>query len=246
MQETTPQAIIADFVSGSMDVASFVACMYEREDICDYLQKIVDHFVINNEHPKRKTIVMKGVAQNKPFQPRSYVEDFIPELRKKNPLIFDLPGQQIPTVKEQLVRCKYRTAYGACLLHNIVSDIYYQVDSELEQTKCYSEAYELSLDVLPRYIAGGEAEGYISEYIIPKYPKDMKKTERKKLIKEEIRNTFKRDCKGFPHWIQDPEWPLGQDGKPMVYMGQKKYESYTEYFFRGDSRDEKKTVRQLW
>ena len=236
--------IIIDFIENRMDMDSFMACIRKDDRIVEYLQKIVDHIVENKLTTRRRTVTMKGINQNKPFQIFNYVEEFVPELRDRNHMIY--PGTPVPTVKQYLSRWSHKTAAGALKIYDIVADIYYQVDDSLIRTEKYMEAYQFSLDVLPGYVGGPAAEDYISSVIIPKYPEDMKKTIRKNRIKEEIRNSFLRDGKGYPHWIQEPEWPLGENGIPMIYTGQKKHDGFTEYFFRGNGSEERKTIRQYW
>ena len=236
--------IISDFIEDRLPVGSFMELVDGNDRILEYLQKIVDHIVKNKLPTRRRTVTMKGVNQNQPFQLFNYIEEFVPELRDKNHMIY--PGTPVPTVKEYISRFSFRTAAGALKIYDVVADIYYQVDDSLLRTEKYSEAFRFSLDVLPGYVGGIEAEDYISSVIISKYPQDMKPAQRKKLIKEEIRNTFLREGKGYPHWIQDPEWPLGENGIPMIYTGQKKQEGYTDYFFRGNGSEERKTVRQCW
>lgn len=235
---------IIDFIEDRMDIGTFMDLAGRDNSICDYLQRIVDDIVENKRSVERRTVTMKGVNQNQPFRIFNYTEEFVPELREKNPRF--QPGSPVPTVKQRLFRFSHRTALGASEIYGVVADIFYQVDDTLNRTEKYLDAYSFSLDVLPGYVGGVAAEDYISGYIIPKYPEDMKKGQRKKLIKEEIRNTFLRDGKGYPHWIQDPAWPLGENGLPMIYVGQKKYENGTEYYFRGNGSEEKKTVRQYW
>lgn len=236
--------IIIDFIEDRMDIGTFMEHVHEDDRIFCCLQNIVDHIVENKLPTRRRTVTMKGVNQNKPFQLYNYIEEFVPELRDRNKMIY--PGTPVPTVKARLSRCSHKTARGALHIYEIVADIYYQIDDSLTRTEKYSDAYRFSLDVLPGYVGGSLAEDYISRVIIPKYPQTLKKTQRKKLIKEEIRNTFLRDCKGYPHWIQDPEWPLGNNEIPMIYTGQKKYEGYTAYFFRGNGSEEERTVKQYW
>lgn len=236
--------IIIDFIEDRLDIDAFMACTERDNGICDCLQGIVDHIVNNKLPTRRRTVTMKGVNQNQPFQIFNYIEEFVPELRDRNHMIY--PGTPVPTVQQYLSRFSHRTAGGALKIYDVVADIYYQVDDSLVRTDKYMEAYSFSLDVLPGYVGGIEAEDYISSVIISKYPQNMKSAQRKKQIKEEIRNAFLRDGKGYPHWIQDPEWPLGENGIPMIYTGQKKQEGYTDYFFRGNGSEEIKTVRQCW
>ena len=236
--------VIIDFIEDRIGISAFMDHANENDRIYEYLQSIVDCIVKNKLPTRRRTVTMKGVNQNKPFQIFNYIEEFVPELRDRNHMIY--PGTPVPTVKQYLSRWSHKTAGGALKIYDVVADIYYQVDDSLLRTEKYMEAFQFLLDVLPSYVGGIEAENYISSVIISKYPEDMKKSQRKSKIKEEIRNAFLRDGKGYPHWIQDPEWPVGKNGHPMIYMGQKKQEGFSEYFFRGNGSDEKQTVRQCW
>lgn len=236
--------VIIDFIEARLDIVTFMDYACEDDRIFDYLQAIVDNIVDNKLPTKRRTVTMKGVNQNQPFQMFNYIEEFVPELRDRNHMIY--PGSPVPTVKARISRCSHKTARGALNIYDIVADIYYQIDETLTRTEKYSDAHSFSLEVLPGYVGGIQAEDYISRVIIPKYPEELTKTNRKKLIKEEIRNTFLRDCKSYPHWIQDPQWPLGENGIPMIYTGQKKQKGYSEYFFRGNGTEEKRTIRQCW
>ena len=174
---------------------------------------------------------MKNVNQNKPFELRSHVEQFIKEYAQNFRDLSDAWKNDPPKVGAYLKTQTHLTAYGAFKMHSIVADIY----------------YEFSLDVLPGYLAGGvSAENFVSQHILSKYPSTLRKGERKRLVKEEIKQAFQRDCKGFPRWIQMPEWPIGSDDKPMVYMGQKAFEHNTEYYFRDSTTNENHIVTQWW
>lgn len=238
---------IRSFIVGEMEIADFMLHFYATEEIIQYLECVIEQIEKGHIPIKRRTICMKGVAQNKPFEVRSYAERYIKEYAQCFRDLSDKWKENPPKVGEHLSKLAYQTAHGAYVIHGTVADIYYQVDSSLVGTEKYHDEYEFSLDVLPGYLAGGiTAENFVSQYIMPRFPATMKKGERKKLVKEEIKNAFQRDCKGFPRWIQMPEWPMGSDGKPMVYTGQKKCEHYSEYCFRDGASNEKHIVKQWW
>ena len=239
--------IIRSFIVGEMEITEFMRYFYATEEIMQYLEHVIEQIETNCLPIRRRTICMKGVAQNKPFEVRSYAEQYIKEYAQSFRDLSDKWKENPPRVGEHLRRLAYQTAHGAYVIHDTVADIYYQVDPTLVRTKKYHDEYEFSLQVLPGYLAGGiAAENYVSQYIMPKYPASMKKGERKRLVKEEIKQVFLKDCKGFPRWIQMPEWPMGSDGKPMVYTGQKNFDHYSEYYFRDIINEEKQTVKQRW
>ncbi len=225
--------MIKAFVSGEMGIGQFMIHFQESPDIGACLDSIIANMEENHIPPRRRIITMKGVAQDKPFSPRSEVEQFIKKYAQTFLDLSDDWKENPPKVSEYLRKKSPLTSHGAFKIHSIVADIYYQIDSSLTKTDYYEEQYAFCLDVLPGYLCGGiTAENYVSQYILPKYPPTMKKSERKRLIQEEIKQTFQRDCKGYPRWIQMPDWPMGADGKPMVYTGQKNFEHHSEYRFR--------------
>lgn len=238
---------IQSFIVGEVEIAVFMQHFNATEEIVQYLEHVIEQIEKDHIPIKRRIICMKGVAQNKPFEVRSYAERYIKEYAQSFRDLSDKWKENPPKVGEHLSQLAYQTADGAYEIHGTVADIYYQVDSTLVRTKKYHDEYEFSLDVLPGYLAGGiTAENYVSQYIMPLFPATLKKGERKKLVKDEIKNAFQRDCKGFPRWIQMPEWPLGSDGKPMIYSGQKNFEHHSEYYFRDGASNEKYIVKQWW
>lgn len=239
--------VIKEFVSGRMNISQFVMRYNQSDDLANYLDLIVNFIATHNIPIKRRTVLMKNVNQNKPFEIRSYVETFIKDYAQNFRDLSDNWKANPPKVGAYLKTLSHLTAQGAFKIHSIVADIYYQIDDSMERTEQYHAEYEFSLDVIPGYLTGGiSAENYVSQFISSKYPASMKKGERKRLIREEIKLAFQRDCKGFPRWIQMPEWPMGADGKPMVYIGQKTFEHNSEYYFRDPTTNEKHTITQWW
>lgn len=237
---------IKAFVKGDLPLTDFITKYNESDEIGKYLEWVID--TIEKEHIpiKRRTICKKNVNQNKPYQVRSNAEEFIKEYAQRLDLS-DSWKANPPRVGEYLKKISPLTASGAVGIYGIVADIYYQVDPDFPRTEKYMDEFSFSIDILPCYLSGGpSAENYLSLYILPKYPPSMKKGERRRLVKEEIKQAFQRETKGYPRWIQSPEWPIGTDNKPMVYLGQKGFKNYSEYYFRDNGTNEKHTVTQWW
>ncbi len=240
-------AVIKEFVSGQMNISEFIMRYNQSDDLSDYLDLIVSNIETYDIPIKRRTVLIKNVNQNKPFEVRSYVETFIKDYAQNFRDLSDAWKATPPKVGTYLKTLSHLTAHGAYKIHSIVSDIYYQIDSSLERSERYHAEYEFSLDVLPGYLAGGiSAENYVSQFILSKYPASIKKGERMRLVREEIKLAFQRDGKSFPRWIQMPEWPIGNNERPMIYMGQKAFEHHSEYYFRDGITGEKCTITQWW
>lgn len=245
--EDSSLVIIKNFVCGNTDISEFITQYNQSNALPDYLDSVIDCIATQKLPIKRRAVLMKNINQNKPLEMRSYVEYFIKEYAQSFRDLSNDWKVNPPKVGAHLKTLSHLTAHGAYKFHSIVADIYYQIDSESVRAEKYYKEYEFSLDVLPGYLAGGiSAENYVSQHILSRFPSTMKKGERKRLVKEEIKQAFQRDCKGFPRWIQMPEWPIGSNEKPMVYIGQKAFEHNSEYYFRDSVTNEKHTITQWW
>lgn len=234
------------FVNGDIDIITFKGEYDKSDAIIDWLQSIIATIIEKDIPVKRRTIVMKNVAQNKPFQPKSMVEEFIPKYTIKDTLLSAEWRKCPPSVKKILNFCNVRTISGASYFFGIVSDIYFQIDTETARTEHYSNEYEFMLSVLPTYLAGGEAEEFAVRWIFPLYPETMKKGERKKAIRTALKEAFTVAGKSYPRWIQSSGWAIGTDNIPMIFTGQKGYKEYTEYYFKDKTTGEITAVRQHW
>ncbi len=64
------------------------------------------------------------------------------------------------------------------------------------------------------------------------------------MIKEEIKLAFTKEPKGTPLWLQETEWSIGTDNRPMIYIGQEAYYNHSEYYFRDANTGEQYTITQ--
>lgn len=238
---------VQKFVAGKMPILEFVEKLKESEDIVFFLESIVNDVESGKIPLKRQKILDKFFDKEKPTEFRSDIEEFIKEYAQSFVCLSDEWKANPPRVGEFLKILEPLTSYGAVKIHGIVSDIYYQVDPGFRRTSRYMDEYGFSIDVLPGYLAGGiSAEAYVSEHIMPKYPITMKKSERKKLVREEVKQAFRREGKGYPWWLQSPEWPMDEKGQPMIFVNQKSFGDYREYYFHRVDGGEVVTVTQWW
>jgi hypothetical protein len=232
--------IIHDFVVGLTPMDVFAELLRQDDAIVDYLQSIVDY------------IAEQDIDVQRASEARPYIADLILKYRELSNRMQRLAPDYCPTVKQYLGKHCPQTAGGAIVIHGTVADIYYQIDSKAQRTNQYIEAYSFSLEVLPSYLGGADAENYISRCIIAKLPANLSKSAKKKLVKEEIKRLFKTETKGFPRWIQAAQWPMGTDNLPMVFRKQVKHKAvtehddYVEYFFVDEQTGEERVIRQYW
>lgn len=240
-----PQELIKDFLCGKLDIVSFRRIYDESPEINDYLQKIIDDMREAGIEAKPFKCIIGGTTY--------WLTDGVEYLLAPETFPGLIYGnhshdsvRNFLTYEFNMLTHDVETAAGASAFYAGVYAIYYQLDQNIERIEKYSDAYDFVLDVIPEYLCGGEAEKYIQKNIIPLYPDTMKKGERKKAIRAKIKEEFKSE-KGYPHWPQSSEWPLGKDGKPTTYIGTGKSEGDLRRFrFRDESTGEIITVEQYY
>ena len=116
-----------------------------------------------------------------------------------------------------------------------------------------SEKHSFMLDACPEYIGGVEVEeAGIIEAILDSVPETMPKSKRIKEVKSRIKKAFRVSGIIYPRWVQEAEWPVSPDGKPMKFVKQKRkkgkeYENmlYTLFYFEDADTGEERIVEQF-
>ena len=116
-----------------------------------------------------------------------------------------------------------------------------------------SEKHSFMLDACPEYIGGVEVEeAGIIEAILDSVPETMPKNKRIKEVKSRIKKAFHVSGIIYPRWVQEAEWPVSPNGKPMKFVKQKRkkgkeYENmlYTLFYFEDVDTGEERIVEQF-
>ena len=116
-----------------------------------------------------------------------------------------------------------------------------------------SEKHSFLLDACPEYIGGVEVEeAGIIEAILDSVPETMPKSKRIKEVKSRIKEAFHVSGIIYPRWVQEAEWPVSPNGKPMKFVKQtrkkgKEYENmlYTLFYFEDVDTGEERIVEQF-
>ena len=240
------QQKIVEFLSGSMDITEFRKLYDEDPSINYFLQKIIDDMKKENREIRRFPLIMMGVEN--PYieaVPKLLAPETDPGLQYFNPPRYESVRQCL-TYEYRSITHDVETADGAMSFYTELYSIYYQADQSVPYCYKYDEAFTFSLQVIPDYLEGGEAEKYIQKHIIPLFPETMKKGERKKAIKAKIKEAFRSE-KGYPCWAQASDWPMDREGKPCTYVGKgKSYGDLRRYRFRDETTGEIIEVEQFY
>lgn len=104
-------------------------------------------------------------------------------------------------------------------IHTIISDLFQMAfpDTTIEIDVRPKMLNELKF-ACPRYIGGSEiAENNILTNLLSDIPTTWPKSKQIKTARERINKAFYIEKGKYPHWIQEPEWPVSR-GKPMKYV----------------------------
>ena len=116
-----------------------------------------------------------------------------------------------------------------------------------------SEKHSFLLDACPEYIGGVEVEeAGIIEDILDSVPETLSESKRIKEVKSRIKKAFHVSGIIYPRWVQEAEWPVSPNGKPMKFVKQKRkkgkaYEGmlYTLFYFEDVDTGEERIVEQF-
>lgn len=116
---------------------------------------------------------------------------------------------------------KIQIIFADFLVHENISDFV--------RTKLYFDKACLYEDLIPDWLSD-DAMTYVDEKIIEKVPENFSEKDKKKWIKQQIKETFKYE-KRPPEFAQEGVWPQDEDGKFLVFRNQKQKGDLVTYTF---------------
>lgn len=100
------------------------------------------------------------------------------------------------------------------------------------------EKFRFILVNTPSYIGGAEAEMVLEKIY------DQMGIKKIKDFKESVRQKFTMQCKP-PKWIQEPDWPVDEEGNPMQFISEKwMSKEEKEYYFKRLNAEQMITIKQ--
>ncbi|HZZ79527.1 MAG TPA: hypothetical protein VFE62_13480 [Gemmataceae bacterium] len=107
------------------------------------------------------------------------------------------------------------TLGGLVNSEGIIENFLRQAEVSFQAVKRFGSLHRLILAALPAYL--DPPMEFLVEKIVPA-DDAMSETQKKKVIKERLKEYFKCAEKP-PKWIQNADWPI-RDGKPLFFVGQ--------------------------
>ena len=220
---------LIDFAEGRISVPDFIKYSNEHPEILDFLTNIAD--------PKfRTTIVHKKIGDDGWPQ-------YIPE---------ELPFDAKLDLQEELktgggILGKYLNIHG--VFSNVLVTAFPNDNIVIDET--LHNKHLFMLDVCPEYIGGEEVDNLLMD-LLETLPDNLSKTKKVKFYKEQLKSLFHIELNKYPRWIQEAEWPMGEDGIPMRFISQKRkkgktYETmlFTEFLFEDVKTGKQRIVEQF-
>jgi len=117
---------------------------------------------------------------------------------------------------------------------------------DVEPSDYYSDIADFAIEAVPDALDGPEVGEVIFNIIA--LTKDLPKTKRKKVVREQLFEVFHlNENPKKPSWVQGADWPMGSNGKPMRFVerGKKKGEQ-VEFTFEDVDTLERRIVVQYY
>lgn len=220
---------LIDFSEGKISVPDFIEYSKEHQEILDFLTSIAD--------PKFKTtIIHKKIGDDGCPQ-------YIPE---------ELPFNAKLYLQEELkpgggMLGKYLNIHA--LFSNVLVTAFPNDNIVIDET--LHNKHLFMLDACPEYIGGEEVDDLLMN-LLETLPDNLSKTKKIKIYKEQLRSLFHIESNKYPRWIQEAEWPMGEDGIPMKFISQKRkkgksYDTmlFTQFFFEDVKTAKQRIVEQF-
>ena len=117
-------------------------------------------------------------------------------------------------------------------------------DNSTVSTNYYIERAQKLGDLYPNWLSDN-AVVWIDKNIVDKVPENLNEAQKKKWIKQKIKETFKY-VKKPPEWAQSGEWPQDEDGNFLTFVKQTEDGDLVTYTFRNDKTKEEVKVEEYY
>ncbi len=142
-----------------------------------------------------------------------------------------------------LLNTKWMGAISIANIHNIFHFYFGKIGVRVKYFDYYDKKAQAFESVYPDWLPD-VASDYIEEHVEDQLPDDMSDTQKKKIIREKIKELFKYENKR-PEFEQEGVWPLDKDGLPLVFRSQKSDGDLTTYTFYDPKEDKEVEAHEL-
>lgn len=195
MDQNMIKEYLYDFTEGRISVPQFLDDIEKHPEILDWIQELGKDEMVRDAifDPTATDLRFAVRIIKKPFNIRERLQE--EKQRKRSNLTYHLN------------------------VHGLIAQIlrHHFPDNPPVEDESLSEQFDFLLDVAPSYIGVGiENEGVLEE-IVNAIPKGLSKPAAMKWANKRIKEAFHIEGRKYPHWFQEPEWPV-YEGRPMKYV----------------------------
>lgn len=142
-------------------------------------------------------------------------------------------------------KCNWKSCYDQRDLQLIFTIFLYKNNIEdVVPTNKYAEKCLIYADLIPDWLSD-DAMTYVDEEIIDKAPEELNEKDKKKWIKQRIKETFKYEKKP-PEFAQEGVWPQDEDGNFLVFRKQKEKGELVTYTFVNPKTKEEVECQEMY
>lgn len=218
-------------------------------------------FVEGKVHPKIFLETLENFSEM-----YNWLQSIVPEGLNcyKNQVVLDCFGEETPistlipydirVVIKECVEDAANNRWGLYLnVHDVISDLLKKAfpNENISVSDEINKRFSFGLKTVPEYLGGNEVLDIIDD-IIDAIPQNLSEAARIKHCKEKLREYFHIEGKNTPRWIQEAEWPVGEDGVPMRFVSQKRkngkeYDTmfFTEFLFEDVKTGKQRVIKQF-
>ena len=221
---------VFDFVAGSVHPKVFIETLEQHSEIYDWLQSIVPEGLTCY----RNTVILDRFGEEEPIS-------------------IEIPYDIKIVIKEHLDDSR-NDRWGLYLnIHDAISKLLKKAfpHENINVSDEIEKRFVFGLNAIPEYLGGVEVADIIDD-IIDSIPQNFSESARIRLCKEKLRDRFHIESNKYPRWIQEAEWPMGEDGIPMKFISQKRkkgkaYDTmlFTEFLFEDVKTGEQRIIEQF-
>lgn len=206
---------IIDFVSGKLTYSQFEALFTEDPSLWELAQSLLTQEILTDDHH--------------PFWTRSNRS----RLESNN-----------YCVQYACLSFGY-DAVGKVVTHRLLGDLVRCHNPEV----VLRDPPEMSLDDLREklgmdYLGGAEVDHLIDE-ILSKKGEDISVSRFITAAKKELKDLFHLTPRKYPRWVQEPEWPMGENS-PMMFCSQKQEGELVLYTFQDADTQRIRVMEQYY
>lgn len=216
---------VIDYLEGSVSSDEFLDIVKNDSSVLEWLQSIVPQ----NKKSYSNTILHDGTLKQDicPFS----VSDMINNMWMRIDLVGKLSREyEILCAIERLMKEAFP---------NLI----------LRSENPIKEKWNFMLDACPEYVLSVEVEeSGILDRIIDELPKDISRSKRIKLFREQVKAEFGIERQTYPRWVQQSEWPMSLTGKPMKYLSSRQIrkKEIVVYIFVDVDTGEERVIQQAY